>query len=81
MTAKVDMDAEGIGTMLLTDSQEIFDRTEAHPIPAADLVAALVEMEDRPWSELNHGKPITKVRLSRMLKRFQIVDAWTQNHG
>jgi hypothetical protein len=75
MTAKADMDAEGIGTMLLADIREIFDRTEADPIPTADLVATLVEMEDRPWPELSHGKPITTVKLSRMLKRFQIVSA------
>ena len=75
LTAKADMDAEGIGTMLLADIRDIFDRTEADPIPAADLVEALVEMEDRPWPELSHGKPITKVKLSRMLKRFQIVSA------
>ena len=75
LTAKADMDAEGIGTMLLADIRDIFDQTEADPIPAADLVEALVEMEDRPWPELSHGKPITKVKLSRMLKRFQIVSA------
>jgi putative DNA primase/helicase len=69
LTAKADMDAEGIGIMLLADIRDIFDRTEADPIPAADLVEALVEMEDRPWPELSHGKPITKVKLSRMLKR------------
>jgi putative DNA primase/helicase len=73
LTAKADMDAEGIGTRLLADIRDIFDRTEPDPISAADLVAALVEMEDRPWPELSHGKPITKVKLSRMLKRFQIV--------
>jgi hypothetical protein len=75
LTAKVDMDAEGVGTMLLADIRDIFDRTEVDPIPAADIVEALVEMEDRPWPELSHGKPITKVKLSRMLKRFQIVSA------
>jgi Protein of unknown function (DUF3631) len=30
-------------------------------------------MEDRPWPEFSHGKSITTVKLSRMLKRFGIV--------
>jgi hypothetical protein len=74
------MNAEGIGTMFLTDILDIFDRTEADPIPAADLVEALIEIEDRPWPELSQGKPITTVKLSRMLTRFQIVSA-TRREG
>ncbi|MGI8957336.1 MAG: DUF3631 domain-containing protein [Chthoniobacterales bacterium] len=75
LTAKADMDAEGIGAMLLADIQDIWQRTEGDQISSADLVEALVEMEDRPWPEFNRGQPITKVKLSRMLKRFQIFSA------
>jgi hypothetical protein len=73
LTSSKDVDAQGIGSMLLADIRDIFDRIKDDPIPAADLVDALVEMEDRPWPEFSHGKPITKVKLSRMLKRFGIV--------
>lgn len=75
LTTKADMDAEGIGTMLLADIRDIFGRTEVDPISTADLVEALVELDDHPWPELSHGKPITKVKLSLMLKRFQITSA------
>jgi hypothetical protein len=73
LTSSADVDAQGIGTMLLTDIRDIFDRIEDDPVSVADLVDALVEMEDRPWPEFSYGKPITKVKLSRMLKRFGIV--------
>jgi putative DNA primase/helicase len=81
LSAKADMDAEGIGTMLLADIRDIFERTEADPIPAADLVEALVEMEDRPWREFNPGgKPITTVKVGRILRRFGISTA-PKRHG
>jgi Protein of unknown function (DUF3631) len=75
LSAKPDMDAEGLGAMLLADIRDIFSRTDADPFPSADLADALAEMEDRPWPEFNHGKPITKQKLSRMLKKFQIISA------
>jgi Protein of unknown function (DUF3631) len=75
LTSSADVDAQGIGTMLLADIRDIFDRIGDDPVSVADLVDALVEMEDRPWPEFSHGKPITKVKLSRMLKRFSIVSA------
>ena len=79
LTAKADMDAEGIGTMLLADIRDIFERTEADPFPSADLATALAEIEYRPWPEYSHGKPITTAKLSRMLKRFQIVSGTKRN--
>jgi hypothetical protein len=36
------------------------------------LVAALVEMEDRPWPEWRHGKPMTAASLARLLKPFGV---------
>ena len=38
-----------------------------------DLTTKLVEIETPPWSEWNHGKPITPVGLSRLLKPFDII--------
>ena len=41
-------------------------------IASADLVAALVGMEDRPWPEWRHGKPITTRGVARLLADFEI---------
>ena len=41
-------------------------------IASAELVSALVELEGRPWSEWNRGRPITPTGLSRQLKGFGI---------
>jgi hypothetical protein len=75
LNAKIDMDGEGLGAMLLSDIRDIFTRTDADPFPSAVLADALIELEDRPWPEFSHGKPITKQKVSRMLKKFGIVSA------
>ncbi len=35
-------------------------------------MAALIEMEDRPWPEWRHGKPMTAASLARLLKPFGV---------
>jgi hypothetical protein len=39
-------------------------------ISSEALVAALVDMKDRPWGECNHGKALTQNQLARKLKPF-----------
>jgi hypothetical protein len=51
LTAKADIDAQGVGTMLLADIGEIFNTTGAEKIPSAEIVKALAEMEGREWAE------------------------------
>src|SRR5262249_18821357 len=36
------------------------------------LVAGLILLEDRPWAEINHGRPLTKNGLARHLRPFGI---------
>jgi uncharacterized protein DUF3631 len=81
LSERPDLDAEGLGTMLLTDIRNIFDRLDADPIPSADLAQALSEMEDRPWPELSRGKPITTMKLARILKPFRIFPSTKRDGG
>ncbi len=37
-------------------------------MPSADLVQRLIELEGRPWGEMDGGKPLTQNRLARILK-------------
>lgn len=59
---------------LLADIRRIFalgldeDRDR---LPTSDLIAKLVA-DDSPWSEWNHGKPLTAYQLSRLLSEFEI---------
>ena len=46
-----------------------------------DLVAALVDMEGRPWCEWRHGKPITQNSLARLLAPFGLSPGNLRTHG
>lgn len=63
---------ENINALLLTDIKEIFIEINCDKIHSSDLVIRLLELEDRPWSEYRHGKPITCNTLARLLSSFGI---------
>jgi hypothetical protein len=71
MQAETDEDSRG--ALLLSDVRDILTAREVDRIASADLLAALVEIEARPWSEFGRsGKPMTANALARMLKGFGI---------
>ncbi len=61
-----------IRELLLFDIRDTFTASGSDRLFSSSIVAALSEMEGRPWPELNRGKPITAPRLARMLKPFGI---------
>ena len=63
---------ENISTLLLIDIKKIFTDANADKIHSSELVAKLIELEDRPWGEYKHGKPITTNTLARLLNSFGI---------
>ena len=65
-------DDDTIGPMILSDMREIFGGTSCGVIHSDDLVASLIGLEERPWCEWRHGKPLTKISLARLLKPFSI---------
>ena len=61
-----------VRVQLLMDIKAIFDGDERDQIPSAFICGRLAEMEDRPWPEWRHGKPITVRQLARQLAPFGI---------
>jgi hypothetical protein len=53
--------------LLLADVKAEFAARNADRLTSASLVAALVEIEGRPWAEYRHGKPMQN-QLARALK-------------
>jgi len=67
-------DDEEIGSMLLADIAEIFNKdVSTQHISSADLADALASMMDRPWADWRNGKAITQNALARLLRPYQIV--------
>lgn len=59
-------------TLLLTDISGIFEAVGEESIPSKQLVETLCLVDDTPWGECNHGKPITQNWLARRLKDFGV---------
>ena len=57
---------------LLADIQQIFQESNKERLPSQTLVKKLVAMEERPWAEFSHGKPLNPNLLARMLKDFDV---------
>ena len=67
-----DDDDSGAGSMILSDIREIYESKKLIKLFSQELVDYLIELEDRPWCEWKHGKPLTKNTLANLLKPFGI---------
>ena len=60
------------GTLVLRDTQIVFNERSATSIGSHELIGALCELPEAPWSEWRHGKAITGRGLAKLLKPFDI---------
>lgn len=65
-------DHEPAAVMLLRDMSEIFANRAVKQIATNDIISELLMLEDRPWSEWKHGKPLTAQSMAALLKPFGI---------
>jgi putative DNA primase/helicase len=73
LTSNDDQEAQGIGTLLLSDIAAIFAASAPDKLPSAKIAGALAEMEGRPWAEFGkQRKPITVNQLASQLRHFGI---------
>ena len=72
LSGQVATDNESIKVELLRDIQGIYRDNGRDRLASADLCNLLVLLEERPWGAWKHGKPITPVQLSRLLKPFGV---------
>ena len=67
-----DEDADSVRAELLVDIKALFERMNTDRLTSAEICDSLAGMEDRPWSELKNGKPITPRQVAQLLKPFGI---------
>ena len=60
-----------LGVRLLRDIRDVFTTGKVDRMPSAALAAALVGLEEAPWSDL-YGKPLDQRRLAKELGRYGI---------
>ena len=62
---------DSLGVMLLKDVRGVFQERKIDRMASADLVQALLKIEESPWGDLS-GKPLDAGRLAKLLKPFGI---------
>lgn len=67
-----DEDAEPAGVMMLRDIAELFASCKADRITTSEIVGDLIVMEERPWAEWRHGKPINAQSVAKHMKPFSV---------
>jgi hypothetical protein len=60
------------GNELLSDIQNVFESKRIERISTVDLIMALCDDEEAPWSTYNRGKPIVPRQLIKQLESYDI---------
>lgn len=68
----VEEETPSIGVELLRDIKTVFDERGASRIASKELLCALTDDEETPWSTWNRGKPLTVRQLAARLSEFAI---------
>jgi putative DNA primase/helicase len=73
LTNTEDLDAQGVGTILLADIAATFAAKDSDKIFSEQLCKDLAEIEGRPWAEWGRQhKPISPNQLATQLRRFSV---------
>lgn len=78
---------DSIGVRLLSDIRNVLCPRDEHgkplpereEMPSTELAEALAKIETSPWAEWNMGKPLSPVKLARLLKPFDVFPCQVQN--
>ncbi len=69
---QADEDEDAVGPMILSDIRRVFAGRGLQRLHAQELIDGLLELEERPWAEWRHGKPLTATGLARLLRPYRI---------
>lgn len=77
-----DVEDDSLSVQVLADIRQVF-AADGDPefCDTATLLARLADMEERPWAEYRHGKPLNAHALSRLLRPYQILPAGKVRQG
>jgi hypothetical protein len=73
LTSTEDLEAQGVGTLLLADISATFTAKNTDKVFSAQLCEELAAIEGRPWAEWGkHREPISTNQLAIQLRRFSV---------
>lgn len=65
-------ESKSLTAELLEDVREVFEARKSTRMRSTDLLAALVEDDERPWATYNRGRPMSPHQLSKRLSEYGI---------
>ncbi len=65
-------ETDGAAVQLLSDVRDLFASRSTDRLTSEEVVHALAAMEERPWPEWYHGKPITTRQVAKVLHPFNV---------
>lgn len=65
-------DEGDLGLLMLADLRVLFADLGASKLSSIAIVTALLEREDRPWSEMPGGRALTQAKLAKLLRPFDL---------
>lgn len=74
-------DLAELPVLLLGDICDLFDREGKDRLASQTICDELAKLEERPWGELNRGKPITPRQLARYIRGFGVVSGTIRLDG
>jgi hypothetical protein len=60
------------GLHLLADVRAVFTQEQSDRLPTIQLLRRLSALEESPWSEFDHGRPLSPFRFAKLLKPFGV---------
>ncbi|MDR1351013.1 MAG: DUF3631 domain-containing protein, partial [Zoogloeaceae bacterium] len=70
--SKAGDDSSSVGNELLADIREILETRHLTKISTVDLIKALCEDDEKPWSTYNRGNPVKPRQIAKWLKEYGI---------
>jgi putative DNA primase/helicase len=65
-------DVDDLGVMVLSDIRDLFSLRKVQVLSSEEITKQLNSLEERPWSNLNAGKGLTKSYLARLLRPYHV---------
>lgn len=81
LSGESEVDAASVGVRVLEDIRLLFQEKVSDRFSSQQLCDYLAELEERPWGQWRHGKPMTPHQLAKLLRSYKITSRTIRESG
>ena len=81
LSGEIETDTTSAGVRLLGDIRDLFHEKGCDRFSSQQLCDALIELEERPWAQWRHGKPLSPHQLAKLLRVYKIASRTIREAG